>query len=145
MKTDEASNQWELAAPGWAKWEDVISSAVVSATNMMFDMAGVVKGKHAKQQYGPGRNQCDQQFREGSDLFAERGPACLDVFELGLGALGNGGASLLPRPHSRGEVDDLDAGDQSLGFPQHNLWITVGTVAHQPEHGADFTLTQNQS
>ena len=46
MKTDEASNQWELAAPGWAKWEDVISSAVVSATNMMFDMAGVVKGKH---------------------------------------------------------------------------------------------------
>ena len=46
MKTDEASNQWELAAPGWAKWEDVISSAVVSATDMMLDMAGVVKGMH---------------------------------------------------------------------------------------------------
>lgn len=46
MKTDEARNQWELAAPGWAKWEDVISSAVVSATDMMLDMAGVVKGMH---------------------------------------------------------------------------------------------------
>jgi ubiquinone/menaquinone biosynthesis C-methylase UbiE len=46
MKTDEARNQWELAAPGWAKWEDAISAAFVSATDMMLDMAGVTKGKH---------------------------------------------------------------------------------------------------
>jgi ubiquinone/menaquinone biosynthesis C-methylase UbiE len=46
MKTDEARNQWELAAPGWAKWEDVISSSVVAATNLMLDMAGVSEGKH---------------------------------------------------------------------------------------------------
>ena len=46
MNTDEARKQWELAAPGWAKWEDVFSSAVVSVTNMMLDTAGVTKGKH---------------------------------------------------------------------------------------------------
>ena len=46
MNTDEARKQWELAAPGWAKWEDVISAAVVSVTNMMLDTVGVTEGKH---------------------------------------------------------------------------------------------------
>lgn len=45
MKTDEARIQWEKAAPGWAKWEDVVSRSALSATDMMLDMADVTQGK----------------------------------------------------------------------------------------------------
>ena len=44
MNVNEARTQWEKAAPGWAKWEDVISSGVDSATDKMLDMAGITFG-----------------------------------------------------------------------------------------------------
>jgi len=44
MNVNEARTQWEKAAPGWAKWEDVISSGVGSATDKMLDMADITIG-----------------------------------------------------------------------------------------------------
>jgi ubiquinone/menaquinone biosynthesis C-methylase UbiE len=46
MDTNEAHAQWEKAAPGWAKWEDVISKAAGLATETMLEMADVILGKH---------------------------------------------------------------------------------------------------
>lgn len=37
----ELRDTWESAAPGWAKWEVVIASGLVDATDVMLDMAGV--------------------------------------------------------------------------------------------------------
>jgi ubiquinone/menaquinone biosynthesis C-methylase UbiE len=45
MKTNEAGSQWEKAAPGWAKWEDVLAKWALPATDAMLEMAGVVEGK----------------------------------------------------------------------------------------------------
>lgn len=45
MKTNEARSQWEKAAPGWAKWEDVLAKWVLPATNTMLEMADVDAGK----------------------------------------------------------------------------------------------------
>jgi len=40
----ELRNTWELAAPGWAKWEHVFSAALSGATDALIDMAGVRPG-----------------------------------------------------------------------------------------------------
>jgi ubiquinone/menaquinone biosynthesis C-methylase UbiE len=45
MKSNEAHLQWEMAAPGWAKWEDEISKSVQPATDAMLEMADVVESK----------------------------------------------------------------------------------------------------
>jgi ubiquinone/menaquinone biosynthesis C-methylase UbiE len=44
MEKAEVQRQWEAAAPGWAKWEAVISTWAEPATKAMLDMAGVVAG-----------------------------------------------------------------------------------------------------
>jgi ubiquinone/menaquinone biosynthesis C-methylase UbiE len=36
--------QWEMAAPGWAKWEDIITDWTAPATNAMFSLAGIKPG-----------------------------------------------------------------------------------------------------
>jgi ubiquinone/menaquinone biosynthesis C-methylase UbiE len=41
----EAQRQWEAAAPGWARWESVVASGLIEATDTMLDMAGVETGK----------------------------------------------------------------------------------------------------
>ena len=46
MNVNEARSQWELAAPGWAKWEDVISAGATVATEKMLIMAGILDGSH---------------------------------------------------------------------------------------------------
>jgi len=45
METNEARSQWEKAAPGWAKWEDVFTKSAGPATETMLEMAGVNLGK----------------------------------------------------------------------------------------------------
>jgi len=45
MDSKEAHVQWENAAPGWAKWENIFSRSVSEATEAMLDSAGVVAGK----------------------------------------------------------------------------------------------------
>lgn len=45
METNEARMQWEKAAPGWAKWEEVVTRSTMPATEAMLDQAGVVEGK----------------------------------------------------------------------------------------------------
>ncbi|MEK9661356.1 MAG: class I SAM-dependent methyltransferase [Alphaproteobacteria bacterium] len=37
-------NTWEAAAPGWAKWEEVISTSLKSVTDDLLDMAGIQVG-----------------------------------------------------------------------------------------------------
>jgi len=37
-------NTWESAAPGWAKWEHVLTPAFSSATDALIDMAGIRPG-----------------------------------------------------------------------------------------------------
>lgn len=44
MNISEASKQWEKAAPGWAKWEDVISEGAGRITNKMVEMAEISPG-----------------------------------------------------------------------------------------------------
>lgn len=44
METGEARKQWEAAAPGWVKWETVISNWAEPATQAMLDVAGVTAG-----------------------------------------------------------------------------------------------------
>jgi len=44
MESNEARVQWEKAAPGWAKWEDIFSKSVVEATEAMLDKAGIGEG-----------------------------------------------------------------------------------------------------
>lgn len=41
----ELRQTWESAAPGWAKWEDVLASGLVDATDAMLDRAGVAADK----------------------------------------------------------------------------------------------------
>lgn len=45
MESKEARVQWENAAPGWAKWENIFSQSVGEATEEMLDRAGVAAGK----------------------------------------------------------------------------------------------------
>ena len=40
----ELRNTWESAAPGWAKWEHVFTTAFTSATDALIDMAGIRPG-----------------------------------------------------------------------------------------------------
>ena len=40
----ELRRTWESAAPGWAKWEDVIAEGLADVTDTMLDMAGVDAG-----------------------------------------------------------------------------------------------------
>jgi ubiquinone/menaquinone biosynthesis C-methylase UbiE len=40
----ELRGTWERAAPGWAKWEHVISAGLGDSTEMLLDMAGVQPG-----------------------------------------------------------------------------------------------------
>lgn len=40
----ELRNTWESAAPGWAKWEQVFSVGLSSATDTLIDMAGIRPG-----------------------------------------------------------------------------------------------------
>ena len=35
---------WELAAPGWAKWEHAFSAGLADATDRLIDMAGIEPG-----------------------------------------------------------------------------------------------------
>ena len=44
MNINEARIQWENAAPGWAKWEDVLSQGVSLVTETMLKMAGIIPG-----------------------------------------------------------------------------------------------------
>jgi SAM-dependent methyltransferase len=44
MERVEIRQQWEGAAPGWAKWESTIATWIEPATEAMLDMAGVVPG-----------------------------------------------------------------------------------------------------
>lgn len=37
-------NTWELAAPGWAKWEHVFNTSLSTATDALLDMAGIRPG-----------------------------------------------------------------------------------------------------
>jgi len=37
----ELRDTWESAAPGWAKWEEVLAAGLVDVTDAMLDMAGV--------------------------------------------------------------------------------------------------------
>ena len=40
----ELRGTWESAAPGWAKWEDVLAQGLADVTDTMLDMAGVDVG-----------------------------------------------------------------------------------------------------
>ena len=40
-ETSEIKKTWEMAAPGWAKWEHVFDEAFADATNVLLDMAAV--------------------------------------------------------------------------------------------------------
>jgi SAM-dependent methyltransferase len=40
----ELRSTWELAAPGWAKWEYVFATGLSSATDALIDMAGIGPG-----------------------------------------------------------------------------------------------------
>lgn len=44
MEQAEIREQWEGAAPGWAKWEETVANWIEPATEAMLDMAGVVSG-----------------------------------------------------------------------------------------------------
>ena len=44
LTTAEARRTWESAAPGWAKWEDVLHAGFHDATETMLDMANVRAG-----------------------------------------------------------------------------------------------------
>lgn len=44
MEKGEARKQWEAAAPGWAKWESIISTWAEPATKAMLEVAGVSAG-----------------------------------------------------------------------------------------------------
>jgi len=41
---NEASQQWEKAAPGWAKWEDIINNGAGLVTDKMLEMADISLG-----------------------------------------------------------------------------------------------------
>jgi ubiquinone/menaquinone biosynthesis C-methylase UbiE len=40
----ELCNTWELAAPGWAKWEQAFSAGLSAATDALIDMAAIRSG-----------------------------------------------------------------------------------------------------
>lgn len=42
--TSEVRDTWEAAAPGWAKWEHVISGGLTQVTDDLLDMAAVTQG-----------------------------------------------------------------------------------------------------
>ena len=44
MNINEASQQWEKAAPGWAKWEDIITNGAELVTDKMLEMADISLG-----------------------------------------------------------------------------------------------------
>ena len=48
MKDDRAKSElrktWEAAAPGWARWEHVVSAGLADATDTLLDMAGIGPG-----------------------------------------------------------------------------------------------------
>ncbi len=44
MDRTEIRQQWEAAAPGWAKWEEKVSEFLAPASEAMLDMAGVDQG-----------------------------------------------------------------------------------------------------
>jgi ubiquinone/menaquinone biosynthesis C-methylase UbiE len=44
MESDEASRQWDNAAPGRARWEPVLAKWLAQPTEVMLDHAGVVTG-----------------------------------------------------------------------------------------------------
>ncbi|MBL8471604.1 MAG: class I SAM-dependent methyltransferase [Rhodocyclaceae bacterium] len=44
MQTEQMREQWEAAAPGWARWEPVIGAWLEPATLAMLDMAGLAAG-----------------------------------------------------------------------------------------------------
>lgn len=39
--TSDPRTTWELAAPGWAKWEHAYDAGIAAATDALLDMAGV--------------------------------------------------------------------------------------------------------
>ena len=44
VSTSELRATWESAAPGWAKWEGILSENLVDATDTLLDMAGIEPG-----------------------------------------------------------------------------------------------------
>jgi ubiquinone/menaquinone biosynthesis C-methylase UbiE len=44
MNKSEIRKQWEMAAPGWAKWESKVADWMKPATEVMLDMAGIDLG-----------------------------------------------------------------------------------------------------
>jgi ubiquinone/menaquinone biosynthesis C-methylase UbiE len=44
MERTEIREQWEGAAPGWAKWEEAVTRWMEPATVVMLEMAGVIPG-----------------------------------------------------------------------------------------------------
>ena len=40
----ELKNTWEMAAPGWAKWEHIFAQGFSQATEILLDMAGIEPG-----------------------------------------------------------------------------------------------------
>jgi ubiquinone/menaquinone biosynthesis C-methylase UbiE len=43
-KTSELRQTWEMAAPGWAKWEHIFAQAFSPATDSLIDMAAITRG-----------------------------------------------------------------------------------------------------
>lgn len=44
MERAEIRKQWERAAPGWAKWEEMVANWIEPATEAMLEMADIVAG-----------------------------------------------------------------------------------------------------
>lgn len=47
VTTTDVRKIWEAAAPGWAKWEGILSAELSDATDILIDMAGVRPGMWA--------------------------------------------------------------------------------------------------
>jgi ubiquinone/menaquinone biosynthesis C-methylase UbiE len=43
-KTSDLKNTWEMAAPGWAKWEHIFAQGFSHATDELIDMAAITRG-----------------------------------------------------------------------------------------------------
>lgn len=43
-KTSELKKTWEMAAPGWAKWEHIVAQGFSRATDSLIDMAAITRG-----------------------------------------------------------------------------------------------------
>jgi ubiquinone/menaquinone biosynthesis C-methylase UbiE len=44
MEKEQIQEQWEAAAPGWARWEETVANWIEPATETMLQMAGVDAG-----------------------------------------------------------------------------------------------------